>query len=122
MNKVCLFFKGALNKDLLEKFRKSFYTEEKNILAQNVCSRGDPFEVSLSRKALEETQHVFNHKDPAQDGGQWDMILNLIKKHGLIPKKNFPETFSCEASLKMNQLLRSKVIFYAFFYVYFNSI
>lgn len=32
------------------------------MLAQNVCSRVDPFEVALSRRALENTQHVFTYK------------------------------------------------------------
>ncbi|KAJ8957929.1 hypothetical protein NQ318_001926 [Aromia moschata] len=168
---------------------------KKNILAQNVCSRVDPFEVCLSRKTLEETQHIFNHKieaeakpvtnqkssgrcwlfaalnvirlpfikhfnledfefsqgylffwdkiercnfflnnvvetaarnepvdgrlasfllsDPTTDGGQWDMLVNLVNKHGLMPKKNFPETYSCESSLRMNQLLKSKLREYA---------
>lgn len=186
---------NILAKETLEKFREAFYVNEKNILAQNVCSRVDPFEVSLSRKVLENTQHVFNHKieqegkpitnqkssgrcwifaalnvirlpfikhynledfefsqgylffwdkiercnfflnnvietmkrnepvdgrlaaflfnDPSTDGGQWDMIVNLINKHGLMPKKNFPETFSCESSLRMNQVIKSKLREYA---------
>lgn len=37
------------------------------------------------------------------------MIVNLINKHGLMPKKNFPESYSCEASARMNQVLKSKV-------------
>lgn len=52
----------ALRKDLLEKFRASFYADKKNVLSQNVCSRTDPFDVALSRKQLEETSHVFNYK------------------------------------------------------------
>lgn len=48
-------------------------------------------------------------QDPTCDGGQWDMIVNLINKHGLMPKKNFPESYSCEASARMNQVLKSKV-------------
>ncbi|KAG5900093.1 hypothetical protein JTB14_016062 [Gonioctena quinquepunctata] len=186
---------GVLNADVLEKFRKQFFAEEKNVLAQNVCSRVDPFDVALSRKVLAETQHVFNHKieaegkpvtnqkssgrcwlfaalnvirlpfikqlnledfefsqghlffwdkiercnfflntivetarrneavdgrlvsfllnDPTTDGGQWDMVVNLINKHGLMPKKNFPESFSCESSLKLNALLKSKLREYA---------
>lgn len=51
-------------------------------------------------------------QDPTSDGGQWDMIVNLINKHGLIPKKCFPETFSCESSTRMNQILKSKVSLY----------
>lgn len=56
------FFKGALTSDILDTFKKDFYSKEKNILAQNVCSRGDPFDAAISRKILEETQHVFNYK------------------------------------------------------------
>lgn len=37
------------------------------------------------------------------------MIVNLVTKHGLMPKKSFPESFSCEASTHMNAVLRSKL-------------
>ncbi|XP_063218773.1 bleomycin hydrolase isoform X2 [Bacillus rossius redtenbacheri] len=47
--------------------------------------------------------------DPTSDGGQWDMLVNLINKHGLMPKKNFPDAFSCESSLRMNSILKSKL-------------
>lgn len=53
---------AALNNEVLDKFRSDFYRNEKNVLAQNVVSRIDPFEACLSRKTLEETQHVFDHK------------------------------------------------------------
>src|SRR5690349_1250810 len=33
-------------------------------------------------------------KDPIQDGGQWDMFVNLIKKYGVVPKEVMPETES----------------------------
>jgi bleomycin hydrolase len=46
---------------------------------------------------------------PASDGGQWDMVSNLIKKHGVMPKKCFPEAFSCENSRRMNEILKTKV-------------
>ena len=41
------------------------------------------------------------------------MIVNLINKHGLMPKKCFPESFSCEASGRMNAILKSKLRQYA---------
>ena len=31
---------------------------------------------------------------PIQDGGQWDMFVNLIKKYGVVPKTVMPETES----------------------------
>lgn len=48
-------------------------------------------------------------QDPTTDGGQWDMLVNLINKHGLMPKKCFPESYSCEASVRLNAILKSKV-------------
>ncbi|XP_017852552.1 bleomycin hydrolase isoform X2 [Drosophila busckii] len=186
---------SAITTELLGKWRENFYSQPKNLLAQNVCSRVDPFDVCLSRKALETTNHVFNYKvetegkpvtnqrssgrcwlfaalncirlpfmknynldefefsqaflfywdkiercnyflnnivktaqrgekvdgrlvsflllDPTSDGGQWDMLVNLITKHGLMPKKCFPESFSCESSLRMNAILKSKLREYA---------
>lgn len=62
MSKLSSFFKGVLTKEVLDKFKKSFLAEEKNILAQNVCTKQDPFELALSRKVVEDTQHVFNTK------------------------------------------------------------
>jgi len=51
--------------------------------------------------------------DPINDGGQWDMAVNLITKYGLMPKKSFPETFSCESSSRLNNILKSKLREYA---------
>lgn len=48
-------------------------------------------------------------RDPTCDGGQWDMVVNLIEKHGVMPKKCFPETQSSEASRRMNGILKSKL-------------
>lgn len=184
-----------LTTEKLQEWNKKFYSNAKNVLAQNVCSRVDPFEVCLSRKSLEQTNHIFKYKvetegkpitnqknsgrcwlfaalnciripfmkqynldefefsqsylfywdkiercnyflnniantatrgeridgrlvsfllnDPTCDGGQWDMLVNLITKYGLVPKKCFPETYSCEASLRMNAILKSKLREYA---------
>jgi bleomycin hydrolase len=51
--------------------------------------------------------------DPIGDGGQWDMIVNIITKHGVMPKKCFPESFSSESSGRMNAILKSKLREYA---------
>lgn len=37
------------------------------------------------------------------------MLVNLITKHGVMPKKCFPESYSCESSMRMNGVLKSKV-------------
>jgi len=51
-----------LNPEILQKLRNNFYDDPKNVLAQNVCTRIDPFDVCLSRKHIAETQHAFTHK------------------------------------------------------------
>src|SRR6266849_2026092 len=46
---------------------------------------------------------------PLSDGGQWNMFINLVRKHGLVPKACMPETNSSSSSRRMNGVLRSKV-------------
>jgi len=53
---------AALDPEILQKLRNNFYDDPKNVLAQNVCTRIDPFDVCLSRKHIAETQHAFTHK------------------------------------------------------------
>ncbi|CAF1535752.1 unnamed protein product, partial [Adineta steineri] len=52
-------------------------------------------------------------KDLLIDGGQWDMLVNLINKYGVVPKSAFPESSSSEAALFMNKFLRTKLRAYA---------
>src|SRR6056297_3655977 len=32
-------------------------------------------------------------KSPVEDGGQWDMFYNTVKKYGVVPKAMMPESF-----------------------------
>jgi len=47
--------------------------------------------------------------EPLQDGGQWDMFVNLIKKYGAVPKNIMPETYHSNNSALMNQLLSTQL-------------
>ncbi|XP_026674690.1 bleomycin hydrolase isoform X2 [Ceratina calcarata] len=186
---------GVLTTEILDQLREKFYEDSRNSLAQNVCTRTNPLEACASRKVVQETQHVFNHKvstegkpitnqknsgrcwifsalnvirivfmkqynldefefsqayvffwdklercnyflhnivktgkrnepvdgrlvsfllqDPINDGGQWDMIINLVNRYGLVPKACFPESYSSETSSRMNTILKSKLREYA---------
>jgi len=46
---------------------------------------------------------------PLSDGGQWNMFVNLVRKHGLVPKAFMPETNSSSSSRRMNGVLRTKL-------------
>ena len=43
----------------------------------------------------------------AEDGGQWNMFVAIVKKHGLVPKSVMPETNSSSNTGRMNSVLRN---------------
>ena len=47
--------------------------------------------------------------DPIQDGGQWDMWVNLINKYGLVPQSEMPESFQSSKSRMMNRMITRKL-------------
>ena len=50
---------------------------------------------------------------PIQDGGQWDMFVNLIEKYGVVPKSVMPETESSSSTGQMNEHITGKLREYA---------
>ncbi len=51
---------------------------------------------------------------PLGDGGQWDMFKGLLKKYGIVPKSQMPETFHSSNSKVMNAYLTSMLRFFAY--------
>jgi bleomycin hydrolase len=43
----------------------------------------------------------------ADDGGQWNMFVAIVQKHGLVPKSVMPETQSSSNTSRMNSVLRN---------------
>jgi len=48
-------------------------------------------------------------QQPLGDGGQWDMFVSLVRKHGVVPKTVMPETESSGNSMRMNAGLNYQV-------------
>lgn len=46
---------------------------------------------------------------PQQDGGQWDMLVAIIEKYGIVPKQVMPETFQSSRTVELNRLLNTKL-------------
>ncbi|KHD45461.1 aminopeptidase C [Streptococcus hongkongensis] len=42
---------------------------------------------------------------PQQDGGQWDMVVGLFEKYGVVPKSVYPESVSSSNSNELNSIL-----------------
>ena len=70
-------------------------------LDQIIDTRDEPVESRLVQYLL---------TAPTQDGGQYSMFLNIVKKYGLIPKDLYNDTsYSTTASRKLNALLTTKL-------------
>ena len=48
-------------------------------------------------------------QSPVQDGGQWDMFVNLIEKYGVVPQSVMPESYQSSQSSMMNRFLTRKL-------------
>lgn len=49
-----------------------------------------------------------------EDGGQWDLFVNVVKKYGVVPKDAFPETFQSSNTREIDNLLNKYVRKFAF--------
>jgi len=75
--------------------------EKANYFLENIIkSRSESYESRLITHIL---------KAPVQDGGQWDMFVNLINKYGAVPKDVMPETNHSSKSGAMNYILTHKL-------------
>ena len=75
--------------------------EKANYFLENIIkSRNESYESRLITHLL---------KSPVQDGGQWDMFVNLINKYGAVPKDVMPETNHSSKSSSMNYILTHKL-------------
>lgn len=46
---------------------------------------------------------------PVGDGGQWDMIVNVVNKYGIVPNELFPDNFQATATSNLNFYLTEKL-------------
>ena len=52
-------------------------------------------------------KHLLHH--PVDDGGQWNMFISLVRRHGLVAKTVMPETQSSSSTGSMNNILIRKL-------------
>lgn len=46
---------------------------------------------------------------PVSDGGQWDMVYNLVHKYGLVPQVLYPDSFNAQSSSTINEVITTKL-------------
>ena len=65
--------------------------------------------IDTADRDVDDRTVAFILNDPIGDGGQWNMFVNVVKKHGLVPKSAMPETESSSCTMKMNMILKWKL-------------
>src|SRR5690348_16420071 len=63
--------------------------------------------IETAGRDLDDRTVAYLLDSPAEDGGQWNMFVAIVKKHGLVPKAFMPETQSSSDTGAMNSILRN---------------
>lgn len=65
--------------------------------------------IETADRPMDDRTVAFLLQSSINDGGQWDMFVSLINKHGVVPKEVMPETESSSNSARMNFILNYQV-------------
>ncbi len=63
--------------------------------------------IETADRDLDDRTVAYLLSDVSNDGGQWNMFVALVAKHGVVPKAVMPETHSSSKSARMNEILQS---------------
>ena len=61
--------------------------------------------IATASESTESRKVKFLLDTPQQDGGQWDMVVSLFEKYGVVPKSVYPESVASSNSRELNQYL-----------------
>ena len=103
-----LFRVGAMKKMNL----KTFEFSQNYTLFWDKLERANYFLeaiVETADRPVDDRTVAFLLDRPLEDGGQWNMFINVVKKHGLVPKAVMPETESSSNTQVMNTIVIAKL-------------
>lgn len=69
--------------------------------------------IDTAEEPLDSRLVTFLLGDIVSDGGQWDMIVNILEKYGSVPHEVFPDNFQAAATSTMNYIIKEKLREYA---------
>ncbi|KAK0655857.1 peptidase C1B, bleomycin hydrolase [Cercophora newfieldiana] len=75
--------------------------EKSNWFLEQIISTADH---DLDSRLLQTLVH-----EPLSDGGQWDMVYNLVEKYGLVPQSLFPDSYNASTSSIINSIIFTKL-------------
>ena len=89
---------------------------EKFELSQNYTAFWDKFEkinffyesmIELADRPLTDRLVTYLLDSAIGDGGQWNMLVNIVEKYGVVPKAAMQETFQSSHTRDMNRLINT---------------
>ncbi len=80
--------------------------EKSNWFLENIL---DTLDEPVGSRTLDFLLH-----DPVGDGGQWDMMANLVAKYGVVPKYSMPETAVSQATRELCRTITEQLRGFAF--------
>lgn len=96
--KKCGLAKFELSQNYISLFDK---IEKSNYALETILEIGD--------RDHDDRELHFILSNPVSDGGQWDMFVNLVKKYGVVPQDQFPETYQSEATRESDQIVNAVI-------------
>ena len=105
-----LFAATNVLREIIAKKKNLDYFE----LSQSYLAFWDKFErINYFLESVCDTAHLplgdrtvdFLTQSPVNDGGQWDMFVNIVRKYGIVPKDAMPETFQSSATGQLNDYI-----------------
>lgn len=99
------------------------YNLEDFELSQNYVAFYDKFEkcnylmesiIELRDNKEEERTLDTLLKRGIEDGGQWDLFVNVVNKYGVVPKDSFPETYQSSNTKEIDRILNRYIRKFAF--------
>ena len=112
---LCWLFAGlnALRARAGEKMNiKDFELSQNYLLFWDKLERSNYFLENIIRTAKELVDSrtvMWLLKDPIEDGGQWNMFVNLVQKYEVVPKEVMRDTFNRSNTTFMDMILRRKL-------------
>ena len=65
--------------------------------------------ILLREREIHDRELAFLLDNPIGDGGQWNMVVDLVNKYGLVPMQVMPETYASSNTKDMNMLLKKRL-------------
>ena len=65
--------------------------------------------IDLANEPVDGRLYSWINSSPLGDGGQWDMIANLVEKYGVCPKYAYPDSANARSTWKYTQLMTKRL-------------